>query len=83
MEMAITEKSTKYVLLYHFSRFHIDAFLYANFLFFTYFTLCDSLQVHPRLCLHMAQFHSFLWLSNIPLCVCTASSLPIPLLMDI
>ena len=33
--------------------------------------------------LQMALFHSFLWLSNIPLYICTSSSLPIPLLMDI
>ena len=43
METAITEKSTKYVFLYHFSRLHIDALLYASFLFFTYFTLYDNL----------------------------------------
>ena len=28
------------------------------------------------------RFHSFLWLSNIPLCICTISSLSIHLLMD-
>ena len=33
--------------------------------------------------LQMALFHSFLWLSNIPLYICTTSSLPIPLRMDI
>ena len=37
--------------------------------------------------LQMAFFHSFLWLSNIPLCVCIdiyiTSSLSIHLLMDI
>ena len=32
--------------------------------------------------LQMALFHSFSWLGNIPLCVCTTSSLSIPLLMD-
>ena len=41
--------------VYHFSRFLIYALLYDVFLFLTYFTLYDS--------------HSFLWLSNIPLCV--------------
>ena len=36
--------------LYHFSRFHIYALIYVFvFLFLTYFTLYDSLQVHPRL----------------------------------
>ena len=33
--------------------------------------------------LQMALFHSFLWLINIPLYVCTTSSLSIPLSMDI
>ena len=28
--------------------------------------------------LFMALFHSFLWLSNIPLCTCTTASLAIP-----
>ena len=32
--------------------------------------------------LQKAQFCSFLWLSNIPLCVCATSSLSIPLLLD-
>ena len=30
----------------------------------------------------MARLYSFLWLSNIPLYICTASSLPIHLLMN-
>ena len=33
--------------------------------------------------LQMALFHSFLWLRSSPLCICTASSLPIHSLMDI
>ena len=33
--------------------------------------------------LQMALFYSFLWLSNIPLCICTTSSLSIHLSMDI
>ena len=33
--------------------------------------------------LQMALFHSFLWLSSSPLCICTASSLSIHSLMDI
>ena len=40
----------KQVRLYNFSRFHIYALIYNIFLFLTYFTLYDSLQVHPRLC---------------------------------
>ena len=33
--------------------------------------------------LQMALFHSFLWLGNIPLCICTTSSFSIFLSMDI
>ena len=33
--------------------------------------------------LQMALFNSILWLSNAPLCMCTTSSLSIPLSMDI
>ena len=29
--------------------------------------------------LHMALFHYFLWLSNIPLCLCATSPLSVPL----
>ena len=40
----------KSVHLYHFSRFHIYALMYdICSLFLTYFTLYDSLQIHPRL----------------------------------
>ena len=40
---------------------------------------------HPSVLLQMAIFHSFLWLNNIPLCVCAhthIASLSIHLLMD-
>ena len=47
----------------------------------------DSLPAEPQhkplgslMLLQMASFHSFLWLGNIPLYVCTTSSLSIPLL---
>ena len=43
---------------------------------------CHTLQL-LFMSLHMAHFPSFLWLSNIPLCICTTYSLSIPLLMDI
>ena len=36
----------------------------------------------PSMLLQMVLFNSFLWLSSVPLSVCTTSSLPIPLLMD-
>ena len=39
----------------------------------TYLTLCDNL-LDPSQLLQMALFHSFLWLSNIPLCVCVFHS---------
>ena len=70
----------KYIRLYHFSRFHIHALIYVIFLFLTYFTL------HGRgssTSLWKTQFHSFSWLSNIPLCIWTTSSLSIYLLVDI
>ena len=37
---------------------------------------------HPYL-LELTQMHSFLWLSNIPLCICTTTSLSTHLSMDI
>ena len=43
------------------------------FLFLTYFTQYDSLQFHPCCCKwHLALF-AFLWLSSIPLLICTIS----------
>ena len=48
------------------------------FLFLTYFTLYDRLQVHPP---HYKQLNFSLWLSNIPLYIC-AASLSIHLSMD-
>ena len=38
---------------------------------------------HSSMLLQMALFHSFLWLSNSPLYMCTTSSLSTPPLMDI
>ena len=67
----------------NFFRFPVYALIYSirsslsNFLHFVW----QSLDPSPSL--HMTQFHSFLWLSNIPLCICTTSSLSMPLLMDI
>ena len=68
--------------LYHFSRFHIYVLIYS-----TCFSLSDLLHsvwhtLGPSVSLQMTQFHSFLWLSNIPLCICTTASLSLPLLMD-
>ena len=39
----------------------------------------------PPVLLQISLFHSFWWVSNIPVCVCvcTASSSPIPLMMDV
>ena len=72
----------KPVHLYHFSRFQIHALIYD-----ICFTLSDLLQsvwqsLGPSTSLQMTQFHSFLWLSNIPLYICTTTSLSIHLLMD-
>ena len=73
----------KPVHLYHFSRFHIYALIYD-----ICFSLSDLLHsvgqsLGPSTSLQMTQFRSFLWLSNIPLYICTTSSLSIRLLMDI
>jgi len=63
----------KYDHQYHFSRFHIYALMHN-----IYFSLSDLLHsvwssLGLSTSLQMTQFHSFLWLSNVPLCVCTIS----------
>ena len=69
--------------LYHFSRFHVYAFV-CNICFSLSDLIPSEWQpLGPSTSLQMIQFCSFLWLSNIPLYRCTASSLSIPLLMDI
>ena len=73
----------KPVHLYHFSRFHIYALIYD-----ICFSLSDLLHsvwqsLGPSTSLQMTQFRSFLWLSNIPLYICTTSSLSIHLSMGI
>ena len=64
-------------------RFHIYALVYD-----ICFSLSDLLHsvwqsLGPSMSLQMIQFQSFQWLSNIPLYICTTSSLSIPLLIDI
>ena len=73
----------KSVHLYHFSRVHINALIYD--ICFSLSDLLHSvwLSLGPFTFLQMAQFHSFLWLSNSPFYIFTTSSLYIPLLMDI
>ena len=73
----------KLVHLYHFSRFHIYVLIYD-----ICFSLSDLLHsvwqsLGPSTSLQMTQFRSFLWLSNIPLYICTTSSLSIRLSMGI
>ena len=73
----------KPVHLYHFSRFHIDALIYD-----ICFSLSDLLHsvwqsLDPSTSQQMTQFHSFLWLGNIPLYICATSSLSIRLSMGI
>ena len=68
-------------LLYHFSRFHIHALIYD-----ICFSLSDLLHsvwqsLDPSTTQQMTQFCSFLWLSNIPLYICTKTSLSIRLSM--
>ena len=72
----------KPVHLYHFSRFHI----YGITTYDICFSLSDLLHsvwqsLDPSTSLQITQFHSFLWLSNVPLYICTTSSLSIHLLM--
>ena len=66
-----------------FSRFYIYALIYD-----ICFSLSDILHslwqsLDPSTPLQMTKFHSFLWLSNIPLNICTTSSVSIRLSMDI
>ena len=73
----------KPVHLYHFSRFHVYALIYS-----ICFSLSDLLHsvwqsLDSSTFLQMTQFRSFLWLSNIPLYICTTSSLSIRLSMGI
>ena len=73
----------KPVHLYDFSRFHRYALIY---------DICFSLSdlhhsvwqsLDPTTSLQMNQFHSFIWLSNILLYICTTASLSIHLLRGI
>ena len=73
----------KLVNLYHFSRFHIYVFIHD-----ICFSLSDLLHsvwqsLDPSTSLQIMQFRSFLWLSTIPLYICTTSSLSIHLSMGI
>ena len=63
----------KLVHLYHFSRFHMYALIWD-----ICFSLSDLLHsvwqsLDLSTSLQMTQFHSFLWLSNIPFYICTSS----------
>ena len=71
----------KLVHLYHFSRFHIHALIYD--ICFSLFDLLHSVwqSLGPSTSLQMTQFRFFWWLSNIPLYICTTSSLSIRLSM--
>ena len=55
---------------YHFSRVHIYALIYN--ICFSLFDLLHSVgqALGSSISLPLTQIHSFLWLSNIPLCVC-------------
>ena len=73
----------KPVHLYHFSRFHI--YVLINGICFSLSQLLHSVwqSLDPSTSLQMTQFRSFLWWSNIPLYICTTSSLSIHLSMGI
>ena len=73
----------KPVHLYHFSRFHIYTLIYDICFSFSDLLHSGWRSLGPSMSLQMTQFHSFLWPSNIPLCVCTTSSLSIRLSMGI
>ena len=61
---------------------HICVNIRCLFFSFWLISLCMK-SLGPSTSLQMAQFCSFLWMSNTPLYICTTSSLTIPLLMDI
>ena len=67
----------------NFFRFYIYALIYG--ICFSLSDLLHSLwqSLSPSMSLQMTQFCSFLWLSNVPLYICTIWYLSIPLLMDI
>ena len=74
---------SKQLCLYHFSRFHVDVLIY-NICFSPPDLLyCVWQTLGPSTSLQMTQFHSFSWLSNSPLYICSTPSLSIPLLMNI
>ena len=54
------------------------------YLFFSFWLISPVRQyLSPSTSLQMTQFHCFIWLSNIPLYICTTSSISIHLSMDI
>ena len=81
--LCVSVSAYKLVHLYHYSRFHIYTLIYD-----LCFSLSDLLHsvwqsLGPSASLQMTQFCSFLWLSNIPLYICTTSSLSIHLSVGI
>ena len=64
----------QWVHLYHFSRFHICINIY---LFFSLWLTSFWQSLGPSTSLQMAQFCFFLWLSNVPVYICTIYSLSI------
>ena len=72
----------KLVHLYHFSRFHIYALIYDIFVFLFLTSICMTVSRS----IHVSTNDSIsflLWLGNIPLYICTTSSLSIHLSMGI
>ena len=68
--ICVSISTCKPIHLYHFSRFHIYTLIYD-----ICFSLSDLFHpvwqsLGPSTSLQMTQFHSILWLSNIPLCIC-------------
>ena len=60
-------------------------YICVNIQYFSLFVLLHSIwkTLGSSTSLQKTQFHSFLWISNIPLYICTTTSLSIHLLMDI
>ena len=73
----------KQIHLYHLSRSLAYALIYDICFSLSAFPYSVHQSLGPTTPLQMTHFHSFIWPSNIPLCVCTTSSLSFTLLTDI
>ena len=72
----------RYFHLYHFSKFTCKWY-YIIFVFLSYLLHSVWQSLGLSMSLQMTQFHSFIWLSDIPLYICSTLSLSTSLLMNI